>query len=148
MRRDNEISKQLQADLIKAYCKVVSEQHFWTMEEACAKAVKEPAPRFYITPKRARLMLSPMVHGDFRRVDLMPPNKRRMYYALYDVVIKMAEQRQFIGKSLTYITQYAVTQPAPEFFVYGHTLECTRLLLKQGRFDEDGCRLTKKGVRG
>lgn len=135
-RRDCDISKQMYSDLIKAYCKACDNS--WTMMEACNKAVRMPAPRFYITPKQARTILAPMMRGDFERVDLYDPLKRKMYYELFDVVVKMCDKREFIGKSLCYIVQFAVMQPASQFFIDGHTLYCIRQDLRMGRVTEEG----------
>lgn len=147
MRKDPTILRQLHADMIKAYCQVLDEERCWTMMDACAKAVKRPAPRYYVTPKQAFMVISPMMKGDFEDFNMMMPLKRKMYKSLFDTVMKMLEQRAFAGKSLWHIMQYAVTQPAPEFFIKPHTMYYTRLLLKKGRIDENGRRIpyeTKK----
>jgi len=149
MRRDKDysIQRQMQDDLIKAYCKACDGA--WTMQEACSKAVKMPAPRFYVSPKTAYLMISPMVKGDFEKVDLCIPSKRRMYYELFKVVTRLSEKRDFIGKSLWYIVKFAVAQPASEFFVKPHALYAIRQNMKKGRIEDDGRqgRHENKGIR-
>lgn len=139
-----DISRQMQNDLIKAYCKAC--EGSWTMQDACAKAVKMPAPRFYITAKQAYLVISPMVKGDFGRVNLFAPLRRKMYYELFDVVTKLAEKREFIGKSLWYIMPFAVVQPASQFFVKPHTLYVIRHYLKTGRTNKEGKQGAHKGI--
>lgn len=136
MKNDYDISKQYQDDLIKAYNSVALTS--WTQEEAYKKAVKCPAPRYYISAKQAAQVISPMVRGDFERVDMMKPNRKRMYYSLYEKVLELSEKRAFIGKSLLYIMQFAVTSPAPEFFVSHHALAQVRSFLKNGYFDNNG----------
>ena len=61
-----------------------------------------------------------------------------MYYSLFDKVIELSEKRAFIGKSLTYIVRFAVSQPAPEFFVSHHALHHVRAFMKKGYFDDSG----------
>lgn len=136
MKNDYDISKQFQDDLIKAYNQVAP--HCWSQSEAYEKAVKQPAPRYYISPRQAAQVISPMVHGDFEKVNMMLPNKRRMYYSLFQKVIELSEKRCFIGKSLLYIMQYAVAQPAPEFFVTGYSVEQVRRYIKKGYLNDDG----------
>lgn len=136
MKNRYDISKQFQDDLIKAYNSVAPCS--WTQEEAYRKAVKLPAPRYYVSAKQAAQVIAPMVRGDFERVDMMHPNRRRMYYSIFDKVIEMSEKRAFIGKSLTYIVQHAVASPAPEFFVSHHALAQVRSFLKNGYFDNEG----------
>lgn len=136
MKNDYDISKQFQDDLIKAYNSVAP--FSWSQEEAYRKAVKQPAPRYYISPAQAAQILSPMVRGDFSRVNEMMPNRRRMYYSLFERVIELSEKRAFIGKGLKYIVQFAVSSPAPEFFCSYHTLDKIRDWLKHGNLDEEG----------
>lgn len=133
---DFDLTKQMQEDLIAAY-KAVSGT-CWTQREAYEKMVKQPAPRYYITPKQALQVLSPMVKGDFERVNMMMPRKRRMYYSLYEVVMKLSEQRSFMGKKLYYILRYAVTQPAPEFFIGANRARQIRGWLKNGSIGPSG----------
>lgn len=136
MKHDYDISKQFQDDLIKAYNQVAPS--CWFQEDAYKKAVKQPAPRYYISANQARQVLAPMVRGDFSRVDMMMPNRRRMYYSLFDKVIELSEKRAFIGKSLQYIVQFAVSSPAPEFFTSHHTMDKVRDFLKNNHFDDEG----------
>lgn len=104
--------------------------------------VKQPAPRYYVTPKQAYQVISPMMKGDFERVDLMAPTRRNLYYSLFEQVIRLSETREFIGKSLFYIMQYAVIQPAPEFFLSPTRARIIRYwvksgAIKDGRVQED-----------
>lgn len=136
MKNDYDISKQFQDDLIKAYNKVAYTS--WTQVEAYKKAVKQPAPRYYVSARQAVQVISPMVRGDFERVNLMTPNRRRMYYSLFEKVTELSEKRAFIGKSLSYIVQYAVASPAPEFFVTHHSVHQVRSYLKNKHIDDEG----------
>lgn len=136
MKHDYDISKQFQDDLIKAYNKVAYQS--WTQEEAYRKAVKLPAPRYYVSPKQAAQVLAPMVKGNFEKVNNMREHKRKMYYSLFQKVMKMSEKRAFIGKSLFYIVKFAVIEPAPEFFTSLHTLTKIRSQLKRGYIDDSG----------
>jgi hypothetical protein len=61
-----------------------------------------------------------------------------MYGELFDVVMRLTENREFIGKSLWYIMPFAVTQPASEFFISPHSLYCIRQGIKMGRINDDG----------
>ena len=101
--------------------------------------VKEPAPRYYVSAKQACQIISPMLRGDFETINLMMPIKRRMYYSLYNEVIRLSEKRDFIGKGLIYIMREAVTRPAPEFFISPSRAKIIRNWLKSGLYDEEGC---------
>lgn len=136
MKNDYTIAKQYQEDLIKAYNKVA--QSSWSQKDAYAKAVKLPAPRYYVSARQAAQVIAPMVRGDFERVNMMHPNRRRLYYSLLDKVIELSEKRAFIGKPLIYIVRFAVSSPAPEFFVTPNALSQVRSYLKKGYFDNEG----------
>ena len=136
MKNDYDISKQFQDDLIKAYNQVA--YTCLSQAEAYKKTVKQPAPRYYISPKQALQVISPMVKGDFSKVDRMKYNRKRMYYSIYDKVVELSAKRAFIGKSLFYILHFAVSSPAPEFFVSHRSIEQVRSYLKNKYYDDDG----------
>jgi len=137
MSKENfDISKQLQHDLIEAYKQVYSS--CWSQKQAYERMVLQPAPRYYVTPRQASAVLSPMMKGDFEWVDMMLPLRREMYYSLYHEVIKLCEKREFIGKSLSYITRFAVVQPAPRFFISPTRAKIIRSHIRNGVFDKDG----------
>ena len=136
MKNDYDISRQQQDDLIKAYNSVAPS--CWTQKEAYTKAVLQPAPRYYVSAKQAAQVIAPMVRGDFEKVNMMLPNKKRMYYSLFQRVVELSEKRAFIGKSLAYIMPYAVSSPAPEFFCSPDVLHMVRSFLKNNHYNDDG----------
>ena len=105
----------MREDLMVAYRNVYTTCH--SQMEAWEKTRKQPAPRFYISPKRAYLMLSNMVQGDFSKVDALPSLKRQMFYDLFNIVNELSQKKEFIGKSLWFLCQFAVAKPAPEFYI-------------------------------
>lgn len=126
----------MQTDLMDAYKRVCG--RCWNQREAYERMVMEPAPRYYITPKQAFQVLSPMMRGDFTQVKQMLKLKREMYYSLYDEVVKMAEQTQFVNKSLWFIVQFAVTRPAPRFYITPMRAKNIRGMLKNNMIDSNG----------
>lgn len=123
-------------DLIDSYKRVCSS--CWSQGEAYEKMVKQPAPRYYISAKQAYQVLSPMVRGDFTRFNRMGPMKQRMYTALFEEVVKLAESPLFFNKSLRFIVQHAVAKPAPEFFISPGRAQHLRRWLKSGIIDNEG----------
>jgi hypothetical protein len=126
----------MHADLMEAYIKVSG--RCWTQMEAYEKMVKQPAPRYYVTAKQAYQVLLHMMKGDFEIVDSMPIRKKKMYYSLFEQVIKLSEKRSFIGKSLWYIVPFAINCPAPEFFISAERARHIRGWLRSGAIKEDG----------
>jgi len=133
---DYSIRHQLHVDLIDAYKKVAP--FCWSQKEAHERMVKEPAPRYYVTARQACQVISPMVKGNFETVNLMLPTRRRMYYSLFDEVVKLMDKPAFYNKSLYQIVQAAVLRPAPEFFLSPSRAWHIRYWLKSGVIDEEG----------
>lgn len=135
-KTDYSITRQMQIDLIQAYKNV--HHTSWSQREAYEKTVKQPAPRYYVSPKQAYQIIAPMMRGDFEKVNLMMPTRRKMYYSLFRVVVKLSEKREFCNKSLWYIMPFAVTSPAPEFFICEERARHIREWLGNGNIREDG----------
>lgn len=120
-RRDYELTKKLREDLFATYREVCA-SGCHTQLEAWKKTLSHPAPRYYVTPKRAYMVLCDMVKGDFTKVDAIQENKRRMFYSMYDKLLELSQLPQFMGKSLWFICQFLVSQPAPEFYLTPNAL--------------------------
>lgn len=133
---DYSLRKQMYHDLIEAYKQVAP--HCWTQQEAYVRMVKQPAPRYYVTAKQAYQVIAHMVRGDFERVNMMLPLRRRMYYTLFDEFVALCEKPTFYGKSVWFIIQHAVERPAPEFFISPERAKHVRSWLKSGVIDEEG----------
>lgn len=114
-RRSFELVKMQREDLLKVYREVYTSCH--SQHEAWVKTIKHPAPRYYVSPKQAHEMLSPMLRGDYSRIDKLKPHIKRMYLAMFDELQRMSQRKEFIGKSLWFICQFLVTRPAPEFYI-------------------------------
>lgn len=133
---DYTLRKQMYVDLIASYKTVA--KYCWTQAEAYEKMVNHPAPRFYVSPKQARQIIAPMLRGDFERVNMMLPLRRMQYYELFKIVVRMAENPIYIGKSLSYLIQHAIMQPAPRFYISPERAKHLRCWLKNGVIDENG----------
>lgn len=122
--------EEMRKALMEAYNEVY--RHCWTQQEAWRRTVRHPAPRFYISPKQARLVVAPMLRGDFSVLEGMMPTRQRMYRCIYDRVLKAAQKPEFVGKSLNFIIPHIVCQPAPEFFIGPESMRKTFRFLRKG----------------
>lgn len=104
-------------ELMKVYCKVLREFDVSTQTEAFERTVCHPASRFFIDTRRAYQNIYPMLRGDYSRLERMKPLRQEMYKALYDVVMRLSQKRQFWGKSPYYIVKFAILEPAPRFYI-------------------------------
>ncbi len=104
-------------ELMKVYCKVLREFDVRTQTEAFVRTIRHPASRFFIETRRAYQNIYPMLRGDYSRLEKMKPLRQEMYKALYDVVMRLSQKRQFWGKSPYYIVKFAILEPAPRFYI-------------------------------
>lgn len=115
-RRNFELVKMQREDLFSVYREVCSSCR--SQREAWHKVINHPAKRYYITPKQAHEMLSPLLRGDTTELDkLKNPSSRQMYLDLFEELNRMSQKPEFIGKSLWFICQFLVTRPAPRFYI-------------------------------
>ena len=107
----------MKEDLLKVLREVSRSYECRNDSEAWERVVTHPAPRFYIAPRRAHLYLSPMLSGDRSRIEQLSPLKREMYEALFETVQRLWQKKSFWGRSLNYVLQFAVMEPAPRFYI-------------------------------
>ena len=117
MDRSGVCREAMYEELMKVYCKVLREFDVRTQTEAFERTVRHPASRFFIETRRAYQNIYPMLRGDFSRIEKMKPLRQEMYRALYDVVMRLSQKRQFWGKSPYYIVKFAILEPAPRFYI-------------------------------
>ena len=117
MDRNGQCRESMYDELMKVYCKVLREFDVRTQTEAFERTVRHAASRFYIDTRRAYQNIYPMLRGDYSRIEKMKPLRQEMYKALFDVVMRLSQKRQFWGKSPYYIVRFAVLEPAPRFYI-------------------------------
>lgn len=123
MRERTICREQMQNDLMKVYREVVADCPIGTTQtEVYNMVVQHPAPRFYIDARRAHLVISPMMRGDYSRLQQLKPLKQQMYRDLYDTVLSLSQKKGFWRKTLYFILKEAVLEPAPRFYI-----EATRM---------------------
>ena len=110
--------REMRRELMRVYREVVADCPQGTSQtEVYEKVVKHPAPRFYVDPRMAHLVISPMMRGDNSPLEKMGALKRQMYHDLYDVVMRLTQVKRFWHKSIYYILKEAVLEPAPRFYI-------------------------------
>ena len=118
MRERTLCRRQMQNDLMKVYREVVADCPMkTTQEEVYDMVVNHPAPRFYVDPRRAHAVISPMMRGDRSALDRLIPLKRRMYEDLFSTVLMVSQKKNCWGKKLYYLLREAVLEPAPRFYI-------------------------------
>lgn len=103
---------------MKAYREVCADCPQGTTQiQVYEMVVNKPAPRFYIDPRSALQVLSPIMRGDRSALEQMKPLRRQMYEDLFDVVMRLSQKKDYWCKSLYVILKDAVLQPAPRFYI-------------------------------
>ncbi len=110
--------EQMKDDLMKVFREISGNYSCRYQTEAYEQTVQHPAPRFYIDARRAHCVISPMRRGDYSQLDkLSSPLKRQMYLDLFDTVQRLYQKSTYWGKSLYYVLQFAILEPAPRFYI-------------------------------
>lgn len=118
MREITLCRKEMRRDLMKAYREVCADCPQGTTQiQVYEMVVNKPAPRFYIDPRSALQVLSPIMRGDRSALEQMKPLRRQMYEDLFEVVMRLSQKKDYWCKSLYIILKDAVLQPAPRFYI-------------------------------
>lgn len=143
MTKNNfELTIRQRKDLMDVYRDIAPHCH--SQREAWKKVVSSPAPRYYVSPKQAWEHLRKMAVGDFSIVDNMKAHRRRMYYSLFRRMLEMSQRKEFRGKSLWFICQFLVAEPAPEFFMQPNNMRFIFSFGKKYGIDYKETELRKK----
>jgi len=114
-RRGFDLVEKQREDLMKVYREVCTHCH--SQHEAWIKTINHQAPRYYVSPKQAHQMLSPLLRGDYSMLSKLKPHIRQMYEDMFVELQRMVQQKEFIGKSLWFVCQFLVARPAPQFYI-------------------------------
>ncbi len=83
------------------------------LQEGFTRAAMMPASRFWVSERRAMIVISSMLKGN--RIESMNTKKREMYHEIYRRVKRILEEEP--GITLTEATFRVVNSPAPEFYL-------------------------------
>lgn len=133
-QKSEELQIQKCTDLMAAYRSVVSSCS--TQQQAWKRTVDSPAPRFYVTHFQAYQRMLQFYKKD-PAINKLPLLQKRQYEALYEVCLRMSQQKEYLGMSLYQLTQFAILQPAPSFFVSVKSMPRFFQLAKQYERDKN-----------
>ena len=100
-------------DLMRAYLQELSGRPHILLPDVLRAVVTSPSKRFWVTSERASIVVYNMMKGD--RLEHMRPLKRKMFREIYRRVMKL--KRNYPQLSISILTEQAVSQPAPEFYI-------------------------------
>ena len=100
-------------DLMRAYLQELSGRPHILLPDVLQAVVTSPSKRFWVTSERASIVVYNMMKGD--RLEHMRPLKRKMFREIYRRVMKL--KKNYPQLSISILTEQAVSQPAPEFYI-------------------------------
>ncbi|MDE6340550.1 MAG: hypothetical protein K2K97_12350 [Muribaculaceae bacterium] len=83
------------------------------LEELFTRASLSPASRFWVSERRAMVVMSQMLKGD--RLLSMNPKRREMFYEIFHRVKEILRKEPDL--TLTEASFRAVNSPAPQFYL-------------------------------
>jgi hypothetical protein len=105
------LAPQRAADLIAVYKDYIEKCDFISMKDAYQVVAESPARRFYVTAKRASIVIAQMKRGLF----CGNPLKFEMYSEIYRRCLKLKLQHP--TWTMYQLCEVVVQQPAPKFYI-------------------------------
>lgn len=108
-----EFKEQRNDELLRAFRAQLSNLGELPLTELFERASHTPASRFWVSERRAMMVISKMLKGD--TLDSMNPKRREMFQEIFRRVKRILEAEP--GISLIEASFRVVNSPAPEFYL-------------------------------
>lgn len=120
------------ADLMRAYRQELAKAGYIVATEIFERIARSPSSRFWVSEKRAAVVISAMEAG--RPLRIQSKNKREMFEEIYRryLIARKAHPR----KSLYDLVSEIVNQPAPKFYFTPRTIGEFIYRIKEGWYDK------------
>lgn len=102
------------SELMKLYRERIKDCKHISIDEVLADIVELPCHRFWVSEKRAFVVISAMVQGKNILAKMRTP-KREMYSEIYNRVIQIKREKPTL--SLLEICEEVIYQPAPKIYL-------------------------------
>lgn len=115
-----EYSQERLEDLMRVYNKYISLYKNVRMTEIYNIVANSPAQRFWVSEKRAAVVIYDIIKGN-DPLKKMIPTKRMMFEEIYSRVMKLREEKPDL--SISKLCEIVTAQPAPCFYLTPNTIE-------------------------
>lgn len=115
----NELSAERRKALLKAYMRHIAISHSIHLPEICKAVAMSPAPRFWVSPMRAAIVISRIMRGD--NLDTMRPTTREMFTEIYHRATKLIADDP--DMTLLAAARKVVESPAPKWYLTPDTVK-------------------------
>ena len=113
--KNTELKRSRDKALYKEFRKGLSEGKFATMGEAAEYVCKQPAPQYFIEPKKASDIVGRIL-ADVSLIHLNSCSRRRAWQ-LYRRYVQYMEEHPDCKMSRERVMEIIVEEPAPEFYI-------------------------------
>ncbi len=109
-----EFSRERSDDLMRAYDEYFSTCRYIRMNEVYSAIVNMPSARFWVSEKRAGVVLYAIMRGE-NVLQNMRPTKREMYEEIYSRTMRLRKENPHL--SVEELCATVLCQPAPKFYL-------------------------------
>ena len=127
-----DFTKERNDDLMRAYNLHLVSARRIVMPDFYQKVADSPARRFWVSERRASVVVSSMLAG--RPLIKMRSNKREMFEEIFRRFL--IERRRFPDKCIYELVSRVVNQPAPKFYLTPRTVYELICRIKIGWYDK------------
>lgn len=128
-----EYSQERSDDLMRAYDEYLTSCDYIRMPEVYNTIVNMPSARFWVSDKRAEVVVSAIMRGE-NVLQGMWSLKREMYEEIYRRVIALREKKPYL--STAKLCAIVVCEPAPKFYLTPGTAKAMVCKAKKLRANE------------
>lgn len=113
--KNTELKRARDRALYQAFKRLLAQGGYPTMRQAASAVCKCPAPRFFIEPEKASLLVGCIINGV--SLDDRNMGTRRMASQLHALYLHWLEDNPGSRMSRERIMEIVVEMPAPEFYI-------------------------------
>ena len=129
------------AEIMRVYRQKIAEVPIIHMDEICRLIADSPSSRFWVSERRAAIVISAMEAG--RPVPLMTDTKREMFDEIFRRYKEL--RARFPDASTLELATRIVHQPAPKFYFTPRTVREFVRRIRSGWYDRKQCSLVTDG---
>lgn len=110
-----ELSEERIDDIMRCYKEYLSKCSYINTQELYSTIANMPSRRFWVSDKRAFVVVSLLIKGEEEILNKMRPLKREMYREIHKRVITLRNENRIT--SVAKLCSYVINQPAPKFYL-------------------------------
>lgn len=126
-----EFTRQRNADIMRVFRQKLVEADVIRMDEICRQVAESPSCRFWVSERRAAIVISAMESG--RVVPCMTESKREMFAEIFRRYQELRPLHP--DTSLLELATVIVNQPAPKFYFTPRTIREFICRIRNGYYD-------------